>query len=109
MPSGQNCIAHGYITVNTTAKTLNASSTQGIPSQAKGLVITVESAGVRLRLDSVTASTGVANGTLLNAGDVLILDSWTVPKTNWRSVMLGMSFIADVAGSTGNISIEFFD
>ena len=107
--SGVNCIDYGYMSVEATAKELGEASTGGIPARARGLMMTVESAGVRLRLDGTAATTGVAGGDLLNVGDVFILDSWTVPGQNWRSVMLGMRMIANVGGSTGNLSIHFFD
>jgi len=89
---------------------LGQASTGGIPARARGLMMTVESAGLRLRLDATAATTGVAGGDLLNVGDVFVLDSWTVPGQNWRSVMLGMRMIANAGdGTTSNVSIHFFD
>ena len=108
--SGVNCV--GYCTLSATdtgGATLGESSTAGIPSRARGCTITVEQAGVRLRMDGTASDTGIGNGDLLNIGDVVVLDSWTVPSVNWKSVMLGMRFASDVTGSTGELSIHYFD
>jgi len=107
---GVNCIDYGYLNVNSTAQLLGAASTGGIPVRAKGLSITVEGNAVRLRLDDTAPTTGVNGGDLLNIGDVYVLDSWTVPNQNWRSVMLAMRLISDGGdGTTGNVSIHWFD
>ena len=67
--------------------------------------------GKRIKYDTstVAVSTGVDNGMILNNNDVFVLDSWTVPKSNWRQVMLSMRIIADVAGSTGDAVVHYFD
>ena len=112
MASGQNSIGFAVVSVTATGqKTLAEGTTMGVPLTAKGMIMTVETNGCRVRFDNSTTavSTGVDNGTLLNNNDVFVLDSWTVPKTNWRSVMLSMRIIADVAGSTSDAIIHYFD
>ena len=108
--SGVNCVGYGALTcTDTGGHYLGECSTEGIPTRAKGVVCSVETNGIRLRMDGTASDTGVGNGDLLNVGDVFVLDSWTVPSVNWRSVMLNMMFTANVTGSTGRVSAHFFD
>ena len=108
--AGANVIDYGYMVVDSTSMSLSQSSTGGVPTGAKGIQITVESAAVRMRLDGTAAATGIQGGDVLNVGDIFVLDSWTVPKQNWRSVLLGARFIAKAGdGSTANLSIHYFD
>ena len=105
--SGVNCVGYGSFTVTDTGCTLPASV--AIPARAKGVVMTIETNAVRLRMDGTAADTGVGNGDLLNSGDVYTMDSWTHPGTNWRSVMLAATFAADATGTTGRVSVHFYD
>ncbi len=108
--AGANCIDYAYMAVSSTAKALKTCSTGGIPDRAKGLSISVESAAVRMRMDGTSPTTDIGGGDPLNVGDIFVLNSWTVPSQNWRSVMLSTSFIAKAGdGSTGNLNIHFFD
>ena len=107
---GANCIDYGYMAVDSTSKSLSQASTGGVPPGAKGLILSVESAGVRMRLDGTAATTDIGGGDVLNVGDVFVLDSWAVPKQNWRSVLLGARVIAKAGdGSTANLNLHYFD
>ncbi len=107
MAGGQNNIDYGSITVSdTTVKTL-ASISGGIPTSAKGALMTVDQSAVRMR-DDDTAPTAT-EGHLLNLGDQLIFDSWSVPKANWKQVFPRMQFIPATAGTTGYVRISWYD
>ena len=112
MSGGSNSVGFSTVSLTSTGqKTLAEGSTQGVPQAAKGLILTVEAGACRIRFDNSTTvvSTGVGNGTLLNNNDVFVLDSWSVPKTNWRQAMLSLRMIADVAGSTSNVEVHYMD
>ena len=111
MASGQNSVGFDVVTVTSTGQKTLEEGTNGIPNGARGLIMTIETNAVRIRYDNstVAVSTGVDNGMILNNNDVFVLDSWTVPKSNWRQVMLSMRIIADVAGSTGDAVVHYFD
>jgi len=110
MSAGINAVGYGALSVTDTGGvTLPECTTEGVPSRAKGMVLSVEKNGVRVKWGGGTSDTGVGNGTLLNVGDVVVLDSWSNPRNNWRSVMLGANFASDVTGTTGELSVDFFD
>jgi len=94
--SGKNSIDYSTMAVTDTAKVLSTGCSPVMP-QCKGAVITIEDADVRYREDG-TAPTA-AEGILLEIGDNLVYDSWTVPSQDWRSVLRAIQFIR-----TGTVS-----
>ncbi len=107
MAGGQNNIDYGSITVSdATVKTL-ASITGGIPTGAKGALMTIDQKALRMRDDGTDPAAD--EGHLLNVGDVLTFDSWSVPKAQWKSVFPRMKFIPAVAGTTGYVRISWYD
>jgi len=103
---GVNNIDYSTISVTGTAKVVHSSCSPAMASQAKGAVMTLETAPIRFRDDgeAVTAT----EGHLLNVGDTLTYDSWTVPRENWRSVMSKLQVIRTGATS-GALKISWFD
>ena len=97
---GINCIDHSTLTVTATAQTLSSACSPAMPSRAKGAVITVETDQIRWRADAAAD----ADGHLLYVGAVLTFDSWSVPKANWRSVLLALSVIRVTANAALKIS-----
>ena len=93
--------------ISDAAKTLSSGASPTMPDRTKGAIITVESNALRMRDDGDAPTTAV--GHLLNVGDVLTYDSWSVPKQNWRQVLQRMKFIQAVASTTGNLMISWFD
>ena len=78
-----------------------------IPDNAKGAVITVGGTALRMRDDATAPTASI--GHKLEVGDVVTFDSWTVPKNNWRQVMLRARFIQAVASTTGDLEISWYD
>lgn len=78
-----------------------------MPYGAKGALITVEASQLRYRDDGTAPTASV--GHILAVGDVLTLDSWTVPKADWRQVMQRMNFIQGAASTTGTLNISWYD
>jgi hypothetical protein len=96
-----NCLNYDYLTVSSTAVGLESGS-EGMPSGAKGVVITVEDADVRYRMDGTDPTT--TEGHLLSVNDVLSFPSW---QGNWKSVLAKIKFIA-VSGDA-DLKISYFD
>jgi hypothetical protein len=80
-----------------------------IPHGARGAIITVDDTGdaVRFRDDGTDPTATV--GQKLNPGDILIYDSWTVPKQNWRGTLLKCTWIQAAASTTGTLMITWYD
>lgn len=78
-----------------------------IPVGAKGAMITVGGNALRMRDDGDAPTASV--GHKVNPGDVLTYDSWSVPKLNWRQVLLRTQFIQAVANTTGDLEISWYD
>ena len=76
-----------------------------MPSQAKGALITVETDQVRWRDDGTDPTS--SEGHLLNAGDVLTFDSWSVPKLNWRQVLNAIKVIR--VTNDAKLKISWYD
>ena len=109
--SGQNCVDYATLAVDAAvtllddaSPALNGVATPGM-LRAKGAVITVETDQVRYREDGDAPSS--SEGILLNVGDVLTYDSWTVPKTNWRSVLKALIFIK--VTTAAKLKIHYYD
>ena len=115
--SGVNVVGSAYLNVNSTAMYIFAGSTGstgstgglGLPERAKGLRMRAQNAGVRLWLDGTVPTTSVNGGELVSSSGVFVLDSWTPPGNNWRSVMLNTRVMSTGDGSTSNLTIHFFD
>ena len=103
---GVNNIDYSTITVTGSAKVVHSGCSPVMPSQAKGAVMTLETAPIRIRDDGETVST--TEGHLMNVGDTLTYNSWTVPRENWRSVMSKLQVIRTGATS-GALKISWFD
>lgn len=97
---GINCLDHSTLTVTNAAQTVSTACSPVMPTGAKGAVITVETDQVRWRADAAAD----ADGHLLNSGDVLTFDSWSVPKLNWSSVLKALSVIRVTANAALKIS-----
>ena len=100
-----NNIDYSTLTVTNAAQTLASACSPAMPARAKGALITSEDNQWRWR-DDGTAPTS-SEGHLVNIGDVLTFDSWTVPKQNWRSVLQAIQVI-EVTG-TPLIKISWYD
>ena len=94
-------------TIEATVINLATGVAPTMPERARGAVISVGANALRYRDDGTDPTASV--GHLLNVGDVLTFDSWTVPKQNWRSVMKNVNFIQAVASTTGNIMVSWYD
>jgi len=104
---GINVIDYSAFTVEATAKTLVAGASPTMPDSAKGAVITLEQSNVRFRTDGTVPTT--SEGHIMYVGDVLTMNSWSVPKLNWRQPMTNLSFIAAVAATTGIFKVTWYD
>jgi len=102
-----NTIDYSTMAVTDTVKTLATACSPVMPDGAKGATITVETDAVRYRMDGTDPDSGVGNGDLLNVGDVLTFDSWTVPKNNWRQPMSAIKFHRETTDAA--LSIHWFD
>ena len=102
---GVNCIDYSTLTVSSTALLLRTSAAPDMPSRAKGAVITVEDDQVRYRDDGTDPASD--EGHLLNVGDVLTFDSWSVPKQNWRPVLQTIKFIS--VTTDAKLKISWYD
>ena len=103
--AGVNCIDYSTLTVTNTAQVMASTCSPTIPDRAKGAMITCETDQWRWR-DDGTAPTDT-EGHLMNPGDVLTFDSWSVPKQNWRQVMKAIQVI-EVTG-TPILKISWYD
>mgnify|MGYP001579971841 FL=1 len=103
---GINNLDYSTLTVTGSAQVLATACSPVMPSQTKGAVITVEGAPVRWR-DDGTAPTAT-EGQLMNVGDVLTFDSWTVPEQNWKQILRAIQFIRTTATS-GLLKISWYD
>ena len=103
--SGINNIDYSTITVTNAAAVLSTACSPVMPAGARGAVITVEDDQVRYRDDGTAPST--SEGHLLNVGDVLTFDSWTVPKQNWRQVLRAIQFYRVTADA--KLKISWYD
>jgi len=57
--------------------------------------------------DDGTAPTA-SEGHLMNVGDVLTFDSWSVPKLNWRETLLAIQVIRTGA-TNGALKISWYN
>ena len=103
---GTNNVDYSTLTVTDTAQVLATAASPVLASQAHGAVISVEAAPVRWR-DDGTAPTA-SEGHLLNVGDVLTFDSWSVPNVNWKQVLKAIQFIR-TTGTNGLLKISWYD
>jgi len=110
--AGQNCVDYATLAVDGAVTLLDDASPalSGVGGnsnmlRAKGAVITVETDQVRYREDGTHPTS--AEGILLNVGDVLTYDSWTVPKSNWRSVLKALHFIK--VTNAAKLKIHYYD
>ena len=107
-----NVVGFAYANISSTAQALGAftsTGNPGIPLTAKGLRLRVTGAAVRLRYDDGTPSTAVASGETIPSGGTVELDSWSVPRQNFKAVMPNMNFCSTGDGSTGVVTVHFFD
>jgi len=101
-----NNIDYSTLSVTSATQVLATTCSPVMPSQAKGAVITLETAPIRWRDDGEVAS--ATEGHRMNVGDVLTFDSWTVPKLNWRTVLARIQVIREGATS-GALKISWYD
>ena len=101
-----NNIDYSTLTVTGSAQVLATTCSPALPGAAKGAVIRLETAPIRWRDDGETVTT--TEGHIMNIGDVLTFDSWTVPKNNWRSVLSRIQVIRTGATS-GKLKISWYD
>ena len=80
-----------------------------MPDRAKGAIITLDDTGQALRYRDDGDAPTTAVGHKVNPGDVIVFDSWTVPKQNWRQVMKQMNWIQCVAATTGTLMVSWYD
>ncbi len=104
--AGVNVIDYSTLSINTTVTALS-DATPSMPDGAKGALVTLEQANLRMRTDGTDPTT--SEGHLVYVGDVLTFDSWTVPKQNWRSTFRTCEFIQAVAATTGLLKITWYD
>ena len=104
---GVNNIDWSTVDVQSTAISLATGTSPTMPKAAQGCVITVSKNKLMMR-DDGTAPTATV-GHPLEDGDVITLDSWSVPRNNWRQVMARMQFIQAVAATTGTINVSWYD
>ena len=104
-----NNVDFSTVDVQTTVVNLATDLTPTMPARAKGAVITLDdtTSALRYRDDGTDPTTAV--GHKVNPGDVVTFDSWTVPKQNWRQVMLQTNWIQCVAATTGTLMVSWFD
>ncbi len=100
-----NNIDYSTLAVAGTAVGLTVDASPVMPSGAKGATITVETDQVRFR-DDGTAPTA-SEGHLLNVGDVLSFNSWTVPREDFRQVLKAIQFIR--VTNTAALKISWYD
>ena len=103
---GLNNCGYSTMAVTDTAKVLATGCSPVMPGQARGAVITVETAQIRYR-DDGTAPTDT-EGHILNVGDVLTFDSWTIPEQSWKQVLKAIQFIR-TGGTSGALRISWYD
>jgi len=101
-----NNVGYSTMTVTDTAKVMANACSPAMPGGAQGAVITVEAAQIRYRDDGTAPE--AAEGHILNVGDVLLYDSWTVPRNNWKQVLKAIQFIR-TGGTDGMIKISWYD
>ena len=95
------------VDVEATVIPLHTGAVPPMPEDANGCVITIAKNQLRMRDDDADPST--TSGHILEVGDVITLDSWSVPRSNWRTVMRRMRFIQGAANSTGAINVSWYD
>ena len=100
-----NNIDYSTLTVTSGTQVLATTCSPVMPSGAKGALITVEGAQIRWRDDGEVAT--ASDGHIMNVGDVLTFDSWTVPN-NWRTVMARIQVIR-TGGVDGTLRISWYD
>ena len=100
-----NNIDYSTLTVDGSARFVATSCSPVMPAGAKGAVMTVEDAQIRLRDDGESVSS--ADGHILNVGDVLTFDSWTYPN-DWRTV-LGRLSVTRKGTTSGVLRISWYD
>ena len=101
-----NNVDFSTLTVAGTALVMATACSPAMPSQAKGAIITLEDGQIRWRDDGDAPSS--TEGHSLYPTDVLILDSWSVPKVNWRQVLRAIQVIR-VTATSGALKISWFD
>ena len=100
-----NNVDYSTIPISSASKVLATESSPTMPSQAHGAVITVEDDQVRWRDDGTAPTSG--EGHLLNVGDTLTFDSWSVPKNNWKQVLNAIRFIR--VSTDAKLKISWYD
>jgi len=105
--AGVNVTDYVTMDVEATAKNISSEASDTLKSNTKGMVLTVEGSAVRMREDGTDPT--ATEGHLINPGDVVTYDSWTVPKQDWKSTIRNLNFIAAVAATTGNIKVTYYD
>jgi len=101
---GINNVDYATLTVTNASIGLE-SGTPTLPTGARGAVITVETDQVRWRDDGTAPAAD--EGHLLNVGDVLTFDSWSVSKQNWRQVLRAIRFHRVTADA--KLKISYYD
>ena len=77
---GINTMNYSTLTISGTSQDIATACNPVMPTTAKGAVIVVEGGDTRVREDG-TAPTST-EGVLVEFGDSMVYDSWTVPKAN---------------------------
>ncbi len=103
---GTNNVAYSTLTVTDTAQVMATACSPVMASQAHGAIITVEGSPIRWRDDGTAPTT--TEGHLMNAGDVLTFDSWSVPSVNWRQVLNAVQVIRATT-TNGLLKISWYD
>jgi len=102
---GVNVLDYSTLTVSSSAQVVQSTCSPQMPGFAHGATIVCEDEQWRYRLDD-TAPTAT-EGILVEAGEKVIFDSWTSPRTDWRNVLKKMQVIRVV--NDGAMKIHFFD
>ena len=103
---GTNNLDYSTLTVTDTAQVVNTACSPVMPTNAQGAIMTVETAPIRWRDDGTVPTS--TEGHLMDAGDVLTFDSWTVPNSNWKQVLRAIQVIRTTATS-GALKISWYD
>ena len=103
---GTNNIDYSTLTVTNVAQVVSTAASPAMVSQAKGAMMSVETAPIRWR-DDGTAPTST-EGHLLMPGDILNFNSWTVPYQNWKEVLRAIQVIR-TGTDNGLLKISWYD
>lgn len=103
---GINNIDFSTLTVTDTAQVVATAASPAMASQAKGAMMTVETAPLRWR-DDATAPTATV-GHLVLPGGVIEFKSWEVPGQNWKEVLRAIQVIR-TGDTNATLSISWYD